>query len=149
MTELTRRFADARRLSRAAARVSISDSKAYWVGHRENMGVIAKLLRGFSKWRFRILGLATIKDIPTDKFNELVQQLIASGWKKTYEYAGFDAWIDYGRIKLRKDGSKLNLEWDNWTEGSVEGPRRIIETIAEDTGYPVMHEWRWSEYDGN
>ena len=113
------------------------------------MGVLAELLRAFSKWRFRILGLATIKDIPTDQFNALAEQLIASGWKKTYEYAGFDAWIDYGRIKLRKDGSKLNLEWDNWTEGSVEGPRSIIEAIAQDAGYPVSYQWRWSEYDDN
>jgi hypothetical protein len=113
------------------------------------MGVLAKVLRAFSKWRFRILGLATIRDIPTDQFNALAQQLIATGWKKTYEYTGFDAWIDYGRIKLRKDGSKLNLEWDNWTEGSVEGPRSIIEAIAKDAGYPVSHEWRWSEYDDN
>ena len=113
------------------------------------MGVLAKLLRAFSKWRFRVLGLATIKDIPTDEFNALARQLIASGWKKTFEYGGFDAWIDYGRIKLRKDGIKLNLEWDNWTEGSVEGPRSIIETIAQDTGYPVSYQWRWSEYDDN
>lgn len=113
------------------------------------MNVLAKLLRVFPKWRFRVLGLATIKDIPTEEFNALAQRLIASGWKKTYEYAGFDAWIDYGRIKLRKDRSKLNLEWDNWTEGSIEGPRSIIESIARDNGYSVTHEWRWSEYDNN
>ena len=96
-----------------------------------------------------MLGLATIKDIPTDGFNALAEQLIASGWKKTGEYIGFDAWIDYRRIKLRKDEIKLNLEWDNWTEGSVEGPRSIIEAIAQDTGYSVSYQWRWSEYDDN
>ena len=113
------------------------------------MRLLARALRGFSKWRFKLLGLATIKDIPTDAFNALARQLIASGWKKTYEYTGFDAWIDYGRIKLRKNGSRLNFEWDNWTEGSVEGPRQIIEDIAKDTGYPVTYEWRWSEHDDN
>lgn len=113
------------------------------------MGLLTRMLRGFSKWRFRLLSLATIKDIPTDQFNSLARQLIESGWKKTDEYAGFDAWIDCGRIKLRKDGSKLSLEWDNWTEGSVEGPRQIVEMIANDAGYPVTYEWRWSEYDDN
>ena len=111
------------------------------------MGILAILLRAFSKWRFRVLGLATIKDIPTDQFNSLARQLIASGWKKTYEYAGFDAWIDYGRIKLRKDGSKLNLEWDNWTEGSIEGHVEVIGPLAEQLKLTVNREWRWSEYD--
>ncbi len=149
MPEKMRRLADASQLSLAAAQVSIGESRAYCVGQRLTMDVIAKLLRGFSKWRFRLLGLATIKDIPTDKFNALAGRLIGSGWKKTYEYTGFDAWIDYGRIKLRKDRSKLNLEWDNWTEGSIEGPRPIIEDIAKDAGYPVTYQWRWSEYDDN
>jgi len=111
------------------------------------MGLLDRPLRALLKLRFKALGLATIKDIPTAEFNALAARLLTSGWKKTYEYAGFDAWIDYGRIKMRKDSKRLNLEWDNWTEGSIEGPRRVIEAIARDAGYSVTYGWRWSEYD--
>ena len=95
------------------------------------------------------MGLATIKDIPTEQFNALVETLVASGWRKRYEYSGFDAWIDYGRIKLRKGQTILNLEWDNWTEGSIEGSKCIIEEIAQDNDLTVTHDWRWCDYDEN
>ena len=110
---------------------------------------LARALRSVSKARFRILGLATIKDIPTDQFNEIIRGLIGEGWTKTYEYAGFDAWLDYGCVKLRKGRQKLKFEWDNWTEGSVEGPPQILARIAMDRDLAVINEWRWSEYDDN
>jgi hypothetical protein len=47
----------------------------------------------------------------------------------------------------QREGVRLTLEWDNWTEGSVEGPRHTIETIAQHYNLPVSHEWRWAEYD--
>ena len=104
-------------------------------------------LRALAKLRFRLLGLATIKDIPTERFNALVDQLVGDGWCKTREYDGVDAWIDYGRINLEKDAIKLTLEWDNWTEGSIEGPRDVVERLGREFGLPVTNEWRWSEYD--
>jgi hypothetical protein len=111
------------------------------------MNVVARALRAVAKMRFRILGLATIKDLPTDRFNRLAEQLAAAGWRKASEYKGVDAWIDYGRIAMRRDGVQLKMEWDNWTEGSVEGPRKAIEKIAQEYGLPVTHEWRWAQYD--
>ena len=106
-----------------------------------------RFLRALAKLRFRLLGLATIKDIPTERFNALVDQLVGDGWCKTREYDGVDAWIDYGRINLEKDAIKLTLEWDNWTEGSIEGPRDVVEHLGREYGLPVTHEWRWSDYD--
>lgn len=111
------------------------------------MGIVAKIIRSIAKLRFRLLGLATITDIPTDEFRRLAKALTLEGWKVRSEYKGFDAWIDYGRIRLRKRFAKLSLEWDNWTEGSVEGPRKIIEQIANRHGYEVSNQWRWSIYD--
>ena len=110
---------------------------------------LAKCLRVLAKARFKLLGLATIRDISTDRFNDLVDRLVASGWRCKSEYSGFDAWIDYGKIKLRKGRAKLTLEWDNWTEGSVEGPRRVVEEIARENQLPISYEWRWSDYDDN
>ena len=104
----------------------------------------ASFRRTLAKLRFRILGLATIRDIPTERFRELVDQLARDGWRKTSEYDGFDAWIDYGRINLKKGATKLTLEWDNWTEGSIEGPRGVVERLGRDFGLPVTNEWRWS-----
>ena len=111
------------------------------------MNFVARIIRFFPKLRFRILGLATIKDIPTTKFKGLIDEFLSNGWRKTYEYKGFDAWIDYGCIKLKNGNTKLKLEWDNWTEGSIEGPNRLIETIANKYLLSVTYEWRWSEYD--
>ena len=111
------------------------------------MNRFAKSLRSLAKLKFRLLGLATIKDIPTDKFKDIIMSLRKEGWKKTYEYKGFDAWIDYGKIKLKKNGLKLVFEWDNWTEGSIEGQPTVLEAIAHECDCEVINEWRWSEYD--
>jgi hypothetical protein len=107
----------------------------------------ARSTRLVRKVRFRVLGLATIKDIPTESFNALRGQLLSEGWTQIYEYTGMDAWIDYGCLKLRKGRDKLKLEWDNWTEGSVEGRKDLIAAIAERIQLPATSEWRWSEYD--
>jgi len=111
------------------------------------MNRIAKSLRALAKLKFRLLGLATIKDIPTETFNDIIKTLLNDDWKKTYEYKGFDAWIDYGKVKLKKNGSKLVFEWDNWTEGSIEGQPAVLEAIADECDFEVINEWRWSEYD--
>ncbi|SDK77157.1 hypothetical protein [Microbulbifer yueqingensis] len=111
------------------------------------MNLLARLLRSGAKLRFKALRLATIKHIPTGKFNTLLESLIRSGWKRTYIYDGMDAWIDYGQVKLKKDGVRLNCEWDNWNEGSIEGPASDIQEIGERYGLRVSGEWRWSESD--
>lgn len=111
------------------------------------MNLLARFLRGGAKARFRLLGLCTIKDIPAGRFNRLLEQLQSEGWRKTYEYAGFDAWIDYGCVKLRKGRQRLKLEWDNWTGGSVEGKRSVLAPIAERLGLSLIRRWRWSDYD--
>jgi hypothetical protein len=117
------------------------------VAGQTTMNILARSLRAVAKLRFRLLGLATIKDVPTDRFNRLVEELAATGWQKASEYDGVDAWIDYGRMIMQRDRVRLTLEWDNWTEGSVEGPRSAIEKIAQEYDLPVSHEWRWAEYD--
>jgi hypothetical protein len=111
------------------------------------LNLITRILRGCARLRFKALGHATIKDIPTDQFNNIINKLIDSGWKKTYVYDGFDAWIDYGKVKLKSRRCKLTFEWDNWTEGSIEGPTEIIEILAAENNLQVTNEWRWAVYD--
>lgn len=106
------------------------------------MKQLTKALRLFAKLRFSLLGLATIKDIPTEQFWKLAGRLPTYGWKKTSEYSGPDAWIDYGRITFRRRFTRIKLEWDNATEGSVEGPRRVIREIARANGLAVTYDWQ-------
>jgi hypothetical protein len=108
---------------------------------------LTSLLRRFAKWQFKRRGLSSITGIPTEQFNRLIAALRAEGWKKTSEYSGFDAWIDYGYICLKKDGVKLKFEWDNWDEGSVEGPAAAIQGLGNRFGYPTISEWRGSSRD--
>lgn len=111
------------------------------------MNILAKTLRACAKLKFKALGHATIKDIPTKQFNQIIKALLAIGWKKTYEYRGFDAWIDYGKVILTNSHCKLIFEWDNWTEGSMEGPIKIVEKLATENKLRATKEWRWAEYD--
>lgn len=108
------------------------------------MGPVAKLMRGFAKWQFRVRGLATIPDIPTDEFHALIGTLEADGWKKIHEYRGFDSWIDYGCIRLWRRGTFLKCEWDPYDEGSIAGPQAVVGTIAARCGRSAVAEWRWS-----
>ena len=113
------------------------------------METLAKFLRYLAKLRFRLLGLATIKDIPTEDFNALIKEFIDDGWKARNAYNGYDSWIDYGKVKLSKKGIRLTCEWDNWTEGSFEGPKEFIHELARKKGFESVEEWRWQEYDDN
>jgi len=47
-------------------------------------------------------------------FNEILEQLLGNGWVKLYEYDAIDAWIDFGKVKIRKDNTTLVFEWDNY-----------------------------------
>ena len=98
------------------------------------MTLFARALRALTVLRFRVLGLATIQDVPTEQFRGIERQLVAAGWNKTYEYAGVDAWIDYGEVILRKGRAQLTFEWDNWSEGRIEGPAAEVEAVARDHG---------------
>jgi hypothetical protein len=93
--------------------------------------------------RFRLLGHASILDIPTAQFRDLIEALTRQGWRKTYEYDGFDAWIDYGKVVLKRGGTALIFEWDNWTEGGIEGPRVALEALADGSSLVVSDRWRW------
>lgn len=75
-----------------------------------------------------------ISHIPTDAFNAIIEALVADGWTITEEYDGMDAWIDYGLVVLEKNGTGLRLEWDNWSEGSCEGPEEAVREIREAHG---------------
>ena len=70
-----------------------------------------------------------ISDLPPFALRQTVESLLRSGWIKTFEYDADDAWIDYARVDLRRGRSKLRLEWDLDTGGTVEGPRAVLDEL--------------------
>jgi hypothetical protein len=107
------------------------------------MKVVVDLIRKLINCKYALLGLAVIEDIPTDQFTAIVKEHGETGWKKTYLYQGFDAWIDYGRIDLQKNGSKLRFEWDNWTEGEISGPKAVVDALAARHGLLACRRKHW------
>ena len=101
------------------------------------MKILSKIHQNFSRLKLKVLGYAIIEDIPTDQFTKLIEVQLAAGWKKSYEYDGFDAWIDYGKVKLERHGSRLTFEWDNWSEGRIEGHANTIESLAVENDLKV------------
>ena len=93
---------------------------------------------------FRLRKLRSIFPVETARFNRIIADLSARGWRKVGEYRGVDAWIDYGRIVLKKGRRRLVFEWDNWDEGSIEGKADVIEEIAAAYRLPVIERSRWS-----
>jgi len=72
-----------------------------------------------------------ITGIETHTFHQIVADLRSEGWETISEYDGFDVWIDYGKIVLRKDETDLTFEWDNWSEGEVAGPEKLLQALKE------------------
>jgi hypothetical protein len=77
----------------------------------------------------------SIEGLPPFALRQTVDALLATGWITTYEYAGDDAWLEYARVDLRKGRSKLKLEWDQESGGSIDGPRAVLD------GLRVLDPW--------
>jgi hypothetical protein len=71
----------------------------------------------------------TIEGLPPFALRQAVESLLRSGWIKTFEYIADDAWVDYARVDLRNGCSKLKLEWDQDSGGSVAGPRAVLHEL--------------------
>lgn len=107
------------------------------------MNPIVKLGRKTVDLKFKALGLKIVQDIPTEEFNRILECFLQNGWAKTYEYDGFDAWIDYGKVKLAKEGRELKFEWDNWSEGEISGKADDIDLIASKHGLTATDKPKW------
>ncbi|MEZ9196573.1 hypothetical protein [Shewanella sp. 10N.286.54.B9] len=107
------------------------------------MNPVVTLGRKTVDLKFKALGLKIIQDIPTDDFNRILEFHLHNGWVKTYEYDGFDAWIDYSKVKLSKEGLKLKFEWDNWSEGEITGKAQVIDFLAGKFGLTARETPNW------
>ena len=107
------------------------------------MKILVKIARKLVNFKYKVLGLRIIQDVPSDQFISIVEDYVKQGWVKTYEYDGFDAWIDFGKIKLKKDSEKLVFEWDNWSEGEITGKVQELQKLAELYQLDIRHEPKW------
>lgn len=75
----------------------------------------------------------TLEAIDTEVGNRILESLKANGWRQVAQYSplAFDKGIDYDSYRLRRGLEELRLEWDNWVEWTLSGPRERIEDIAE------------------
>lgn len=93
------------------------------------MTLISKFVRYLSVLGDPRLEPGTIAGLPPFALRQAADGLKAAGWITTYEYDGADNWVDYARVDLRKGRSKLKLEWDQESGGSVEGPRAVLDEL--------------------
>tara|TARA_Y200000002_G_C22554413_1_gene609662 strand:+ start:526 stop:981 length:456 start_codon:yes stop_codon:yes gene_type:complete len=98
---------------------------------RCRMNPVRFFTKEFTKAKYKYLNKAIIENINTDLFNEILEQLLGNGWVKLYEYDAIDAWIDFGKVKIRKDNTTLVFEWDNYMEGVIIGSKNEIEQVAK------------------
>lgn len=77
---------------------------------------------------------ASITGVKTEIFGLVLAELQDEGWSAAYTYDGFDKGIDYDRVDLVNDGIKLKFEWDNWSEGIIQGPEKLLAALSERYG---------------
>lgn len=106
------------------------------------------ILRTLPKLRINALGLATIKDIPTLEFISLIKTLKAKGWHIADEYYSGGVLDHYSKIKLKRNSSKLSLEWNNKDGGRIEGADEIIRDIASKYGFDAVKD-QYSAQENN
>ena len=93
------------------------------------MAWISQLVRYLGILRDPRLEPKTISDLPPVALRQTLELLLRNGWLKTFEYDAEDAWVDYARVDLRRGRSKLRLEWDQDSGGTVEGPRAVLDEL--------------------
>ncbi len=71
--------------------------------------------------------------IETELGNQIIENLLKSGWKKTKEYnvLAFDKGIDFDSYTLKKGSAQLKFEWTNWFEWEVTGSKPAIEALIK------------------
>ena len=75
----------------------------------------------------------TLENIDTQVGNRILDTLKAEGWRQVEQFSplAIQKGIDYDSYRLRRGLDELRLEWDNWFEWKLSGPRERIEEIAE------------------
>ena len=75
----------------------------------------------------------SFKDVNTDLGNHILRDFKSEGWKVTSEYSDqmFDKGIDFDAYSLKRDGVKIEFEWDNWEDWIITGPAEVMSELAQ------------------
>lgn len=109
----------------------------------------ARLLRAFDRFQRRLRGRSIVLGIGADRSGHIVDTLVADGWNLRTWREGFESGLDTRRITLRRRWRTVRLEWDNWSEWSLDGPRDIVAEIARGHDMIVTDRTRWSMFDAH
>lgn len=100
-------------------------------------GLLAKLHQWLQRRLLERMPVSTadhvsLEMIDTEVGDEILDSLKAEGWRQVAQYSplAFDKGIDYDSYRLRRGLDELRLEWDNWLDWKLSGPREIVEEIA-------------------
>ena len=74
----------------------------------------------------------TLENIDTQVGNRILDTLKAEGWRQVEQFSplAIQKGIDYDSYRLRRGLDELVLEWDNWFEWKLSGPRELVDEIA-------------------
>ncbi|MDT0581861.1 MULTISPECIES: hypothetical protein [Alteromonadaceae] len=108
------------------------------------MSLIREMKRKYLEYQFKRDKLNIIQEIPTDRFEYIIQTLIEQGWEIAAEYRHKDAWVLRWHGELRKGTSILKCKWKKDELGSIYGPERIIKSIGDDFGFGIRTLPEWS-----
>ena len=103
--------------------------------------------RNLPKLRNNALGLATIQDIPTEKFVDLIKSLKSEGWDIVGNYYNGGVIYHQSKIKLKRSSSKLTLEWNSKDGGHIEGADEVIRKIARTYDFVAVNDRHWAQKD--
>jgi hypothetical protein len=108
------------------------------------MSLIRLIKRKHLEYQFKRDKLNIIQEIPTERFEQIIQELIDQGWEMCDEYRNKDAWVLRWHGSLRKGTSTLKCQWRKDELGSIYGPERIIKSIGSDFGFGIRDMPVWS-----
>jgi hypothetical protein len=124
--------------------ISINNMELLRMNNRNNW--ISKTL---PKLRHRALNLATIINVPTQDFLNLIKILKSEGWDIVDNYYNCGISDHYSKIKLkhRYNSAKLTLEWNNKEGGRIEGAEGVVRNIAYSHNFVAADARRWVQKD--
>lgn len=96
------------------------------------MSFVNGLGKKITSWKYKYYELNIVQSMPTEVFNDVLQQYKEQGWEVTDAYTREASGLAYKHCKLRKGNSVLNCAYNDVNKGSIWGPARIIKGLAKE-----------------
>ncbi len=70
-----------------------------------------------------------ISEVSIDALRTILSDYQKDNWRKVEDWWGVAGSVEYGVIKLQKENVTLKFDYDNWTEGNIQGPDALVQEI--------------------